>query len=262
MIVANPQKENGYVPIANEIAEALARVNLPSGEQQVLWVVLRKTYGFNKKADNIAFSQFVEMTGLSRRAVIYALQNLEAKRIVLISKSRNALLNNPNSYRFNKDYETWVVQNSAPSVEKNRKQAKVSSAKLRSSAKLGKKVVQNSVKKVNSFAPTKDTIQKTITKDKEKEPQAVLIVELIHSFEEINPSTKILYGHPPQRKAALRLIEKHGLDRAQRAVSYVLANRDDRYCPSITTPVQLEAKWAQLEDFGRKKSGRTKKVIM
>ena len=94
------------------------------------------------------------------------------------------------------------------------------------------------------------------------EPQAALVAKAISFFEEINPSVKKLYGMPPQRGATERLIEIHGLERVRKAVGYIAANRDNRYCPSITTPAQLEDKWAQLEDFARKQKSRIKKVIL
>lgn len=65
--MANPQKENGSFPIANEIAEALMRINISPYENRVLWVVLRQTYGWKKKEDYISFSQIGKKTGLDRR---------------------------------------------------------------------------------------------------------------------------------------------------------------------------------------------------
>jgi len=62
--MAEPQKENGYTPIANEIMEALCRIRIPGEERQVLDCILRKTYGWNKCEDAISLTQFMEMTGL------------------------------------------------------------------------------------------------------------------------------------------------------------------------------------------------------
>ena len=47
--MANPQKENGYTSIANDIVEALAGIRIPGEARQCLDVILRKTYGWNKK---------------------------------------------------------------------------------------------------------------------------------------------------------------------------------------------------------------------
>ncbi len=104
------------------------------------------------------------------------MQNLEAKKILLISRHKEI-----NVIRFNKYSETWLVQNSAPQVKINRNRAKLASAKLRSDvknqssgAKLTPELVQNSVKNSNSFAHTKETkktkeIQIPFSKEKEEE---------------------------------------------------------------------------------------------
>ena len=55
-VMANPQTENGHIKIANEIIEAITRTNLSAHESRVLWYIIRKTYGFNKKMDWMALS--------------------------------------------------------------------------------------------------------------------------------------------------------------------------------------------------------------
>ena len=47
-LMANPQKENGYIMIANEIMEALAKYRIPGEQRQCLDVILRKTYGYDR----------------------------------------------------------------------------------------------------------------------------------------------------------------------------------------------------------------------
>lgn len=173
--MASPQKENGYTPIANELLEALAKINLSGTHFAMIFVVMRKTYGFQKKEDSISIDQFVKMLGVSRRTVIYSIQDLEAKRILFVRRSRKNEKNNVNIISLNKDYEKWVVQNSAPQVENNRAKAnqnkKSSSAKLQqqevSGAKLSNLVVQNYAENVQSFAPTKETLytKETLTKE-------------------------------------------------------------------------------------------------
>ena len=109
--MANPRSENGHVDIANEIAEAFCR-GFPGGtEGQLLWAILRKTYGWHKKSDSISISQLVEMTGKSRRMVIYALQNLEAKKMIVIERKRGrGNINEVNKIAFQKNRDLWVVQ--------------------------------------------------------------------------------------------------------------------------------------------------------
>jgi phage replication O-like protein O len=84
--MANPQKENGYTVIANEILEALMRIRLSGEEWKCLLVILRKTYGWNKKEDKISLSQFVLMTGMKKQSVHRALKKLSSKNISSVSK--------------------------------------------------------------------------------------------------------------------------------------------------------------------------------
>jgi len=118
--MASPQAEHGHMDLANEIVDAFCRNWPPASEGQILWAILRKTYGWNKQADKISISQFQELTGLSRRTVIYALQNLEAKRMVTIEKQPGGT----NMISFQKDHEKWLVHNCAPQISKKREKTR------------------------------------------------------------------------------------------------------------------------------------------
>lgn len=107
--MANPQKENGFIPIANEIAEALAQTHLTPAEWQILWVVLRKTWGWSKKVDYISLSQLEKFTGLSHRIICKAKQSLVSKK---------ALSTVGKKLMFNKNYEEWVVSKKALVLKK------------------------------------------------------------------------------------------------------------------------------------------------
>ncbi len=102
--MANPQIENGHVDIANELIEALARTRISGEEMQCLWVIFRKTYGWHKKEDKISISQFSLMTGLKRQTAYRALKKLVVKNIVI--KNDDSRIN---KYRFNKDFDKWVL---------------------------------------------------------------------------------------------------------------------------------------------------------
>jgi len=102
--MANPQKENGFTPIANEIMEALGRFRIPGEERQVLDVILRQTYGWNKTEDNISLSQFVEKTGMKKSNISAAIKRLLCKHIIIMSLDNHRKY----LYKINKDYEKWV----------------------------------------------------------------------------------------------------------------------------------------------------------
>ncbi len=108
--MASPQIENGYTKIANEIIDVLIKKCPGFSEGQVLFAVIRKTYGWQKKEDAISISQLCDMTKLSRRTVIYAVHNLEAKNMIVVKRKKIDLFNEINMIGFQKDYDKWVVQ--------------------------------------------------------------------------------------------------------------------------------------------------------
>ena len=104
--MANPQVENGFTKIANEVMEALAKHRLSGQERQIVDVVLRKTYGFNKKEDVISMGQFSKFTGINRPCVARLLKSLLSKKILSVTQKDNT---NGNTYIFQKDFEQWRV---------------------------------------------------------------------------------------------------------------------------------------------------------
>lgn len=103
--MANPQKENGYTAIANELFERIVKTPLLGSEFQVVLFVIRKTYGFHKKHDQISLTQFEKGTGVSRPTIIKAIKNLV---------QMNMLVKTPlpakTVFSVNKDWESWVVK--------------------------------------------------------------------------------------------------------------------------------------------------------
>ena len=100
--MANPQCENGYTRIANEILEALARIRIPGEARQVFDTVLRKTYGFGKKEDSISLSQFVLSTSLLKNHICDSIKKL--KQMNLITEKGNEY---GNIFSINKDFQLW-----------------------------------------------------------------------------------------------------------------------------------------------------------
>lgn len=145
--MASPQIENGHIKIANELWDALTAYRLPGEQRQCLDVIIRKTYGFNKKQDAIALSQFVEMTGIVKPHVVRALSALQEKKIITVTKKGNAPAN---MYEIIKDFSKWV-----PLPKKVTLPKKVMSVTKKGNPSLPKMV------------PTKDnTTKDTITKDR------------------------------------------------------------------------------------------------
>lgn len=102
--MASPQMTNGFTQIANTIIDALCCYRLPGEEMQILWVVIRQSYGFNRKTAEVSLSEFATKTGLKRPNVSRALNGLVSKKILGVIKNDTG----SNNYLFNKDFAEWV----------------------------------------------------------------------------------------------------------------------------------------------------------
>jgi phage replication O-like protein O len=100
--MADVQVENGYTRIANELLDTLCSFRLPGEATLVLNFIIRKTYGYGKKDDDIALSQFVLATKLSKPHVCKALKILSRLGVIVTQKG-NGITN----YMINKDFDTW-----------------------------------------------------------------------------------------------------------------------------------------------------------
>lgn len=81
------------------------------------------------------------------------------------------------------------------------------------------------------------------------------IVEVIDLFKPVNPSFGRWYANKTQRSAILRLLTAHGPPQVKRVIALLPKTNKVPYLPIITTPAQLEDKWAALEAGLIKKKG-------
>ncbi len=102
----NPQLEDGFTRIANELLEAMVAYPLNGAEYKVVLALIRRTYGFNKKADAISYSQLASLTGLHRITVCKTLATLEKAGVVvrLGGGGRRTII-----WGVNKHYREWVA---------------------------------------------------------------------------------------------------------------------------------------------------------
>lgn len=79
---STPQTEDGYLMIANELLEAILGFGFSLREQSVLLTIIRKTYGYKKKEDDISASQISEMCGVPRQHVTTTLNMLALRNVI------------------------------------------------------------------------------------------------------------------------------------------------------------------------------------
>ena len=233
---------------------------MPGGtEGQLLWAILRKTYGWHKKGDSISIGQLAEMTGKSRRMVIYGLQNLEAKRMITITQNRGrGHINEINEISLQKNYDLWVVQEKSTQYSKvlNRRKELYQKYKSEGSARnnvvvqeMGQaqktqenQIVQEMVN-MRFLAPTKDN------KEKKNVPtEASVFPEDSFPYRLANYLIKkITENFPKFKQPELQRWAKH-VD---------LMIRIDKRDPDDIAKV---VKWAQSNDFWKKNLLSTEKL--
>lgn len=98
--MAKPDIENGYTKIANELLDAICRTKLTNYEYRVFMMIIRKTYGYNKKTDWIAQKQIVENTGICKANISRTVKELKAKNMIVKEGKKIGI---------QKDYDQWKL---------------------------------------------------------------------------------------------------------------------------------------------------------
>ena len=84
--MTSPQP-NKFTEISNKLLDALVKIRIPGEARQVFDYILRRTYGFGKKKDQISLSQFVEATTLNKRSVERAIKKLKNMKLIIVYKN-------------------------------------------------------------------------------------------------------------------------------------------------------------------------------
>lgn len=101
----SPQVEDGHIKIANELFEAIMAFPFKQTTLRVLLAVLRKTYGYGKKEDDLSASQVGLLLGdMKRQHITTALNELAAMGVISKRPGRYGSL-----VGINKDYSQWVA---------------------------------------------------------------------------------------------------------------------------------------------------------
>lgn len=104
--MANPQTENGFTRIANELFEKIIEAKFNGTQFAIILALIRATYGFNKKTKQAGVGWFAKLTGRGRRQLTRELKNLINRNILIVTKEYN--VGRCRELMLNKDYETWL----------------------------------------------------------------------------------------------------------------------------------------------------------
>lgn len=240
--------DNGYLKIANELIEAITRHDFSKREYKILLAVIRKTYGYNKKSDDIARSQIIEMTGLESSAVRRSVRKLTEENVLLKQQGKYA-----NNLGINKNYGEWSgSQNDSGGVKTTGGQ---------NNPRRGSQNDQKGGVKTPHTKDNQNTIPKdnTMSKNKFSDTDMKLVVMMFDKIKIVNPSAK-----KPNFETWANVIRmmRQLDDRTTEQIEqiFLFANSDDFWCTNILSPIKLRKHFDQLTMKRNQNGKRTQNV--
>jgi len=101
--MTTPQIENGFTMIANELLEAILGGGFSHREQSVILAIIRKTYGYAKKEDDMSAAQLGAMCKLARPHVTATLNQLAQRNVITKRPGRFGTI-----VGIQKDHRKWI----------------------------------------------------------------------------------------------------------------------------------------------------------
>lgn len=145
----NPQIEDGHTKIANELLDAIILTDFSKRQLKIILFIIRKTYGFNKKSDDISRSQIADATGLLNPHITKTMNELKTMNVVNSDDGKYA-----KHYRLNKKYDEWNVTKTVPGYQNSTGTKTVTRGYQNSNDRVPKQYPQKTTPKDN----TKDNI--------------------------------------------------------------------------------------------------------
>lgn len=103
--MANPQPTDAHLRIAHSISEAIMMRDFSKRQRKILDLILRLSWGCNKKFAHIPYQRDFQVTGIYEGDIKKELEWLEVSKIVC---------REDNYYWFNKDFDEWQISRVHP----------------------------------------------------------------------------------------------------------------------------------------------------
>ena len=122
--MSRPQIEDGFTAIAHELLEALIIYPFTDRQRKIMLLIMRKTYGYRKKSDDLAMSFIEKQTRLAKSHISTALKELEAINAIKKEVGRYGfVLSIQSHYKLWKDWNNeWDFVADSVSYKKTPKQ--------------------------------------------------------------------------------------------------------------------------------------------
>jgi phage replication O-like protein O len=187
-----PQLEDGYTRLANELFDAILAFHFSARQLKVLMTIIRKTYGYNKKRDDMSASQIAAICCLARPHVVKTLGELVEMNVIDKQSGKFGSV-----IEINKKYRTWgstksVSPASTETVPRSTETVLPASTEL----VLVPNQYSPSTKSVPAIVPNRYT-QKTTSKDNQQKDVASDVIAYLNDragrkFEAVPANTKLI----------------------------------------------------------------------
>jgi len=121
--MANPQPDQ-FTRISNELMDQLPKYKFNGTQLRIVIVLIRYTYGFNRKECELSLTYLAKATGINKEQVKRELDKLIKLNVVLVAKETN--FHHSRELSFNKNYDTWVKIETKPRGKRGSKKLTVS----------------------------------------------------------------------------------------------------------------------------------------
>ncbi|OMD29931.1 replication protein [Paenibacillus odorifer] len=100
--MANPQPENGFVKLANEIWNEIIRRDFSKRQKDIILFIWRLSYGCGKKTALVPLLKDFELCGVGYQNIRKEIDHLSNCKVVSWDQNRNV-------FSVNKDYDQWQI---------------------------------------------------------------------------------------------------------------------------------------------------------
>jgi phage replication O-like protein O len=112
--MVNPQKENGYTPISNELLEVIYSKPFNATQLKILLVICRYTYGFSRKKHSLSENFIAKAANISKRYISSELNKLIDQKVITVVSPHTDISSRVLS--LNKHYDRWGCRTILPQV--------------------------------------------------------------------------------------------------------------------------------------------------
>jgi phage replication O-like protein O len=103
----NPQVEDGYTKIANELFQAIYGARFTITQLQIVLCVVRYTYGFNRKTWRLSSSFIASAIGRNQRNIQREINNLIDANVLIYEQASSTSCR---KLGINKRYHNWKIE--------------------------------------------------------------------------------------------------------------------------------------------------------